>query len=95
VKGEVLVLFCIPQDSAVPTADLASQVTAEVERRLGRALRPDAVHIVEDLPRTRNGKIVRRAVRAAYLRGDPGDLSSVDNPDSLRAIEGARSESAP
>jgi acetyl-CoA synthetase len=44
---------------------------------------------VPALPRTRSAKIVRRAVRATALGQDPGDMSSVENPEALDAIAGA------
>jgi acetyl-CoA synthetase len=47
------------------------------------------VFFVEALPKTRSAKIVRRAVRAKALGADPGDLSSLENPESLDAIEAA------
>lgn len=45
---------------------------------------------VTDLPKTQSGKIIRRAVEAVYTGEDLGDLSSIDNPDALEAIENAR-----
>jgi acetyl-CoA synthetase len=53
---------------------------------LGRAFKPDRVVFVSALPKTRSAKIVRRAVRAKALGKDPGDLSSVENPESLEDI---------
>ena len=41
---------------------------------------------VPDLPKTRNAKVMRRVIRAAYLGEEPGDLSSLVNPESLEAI---------
>ena len=56
---------------------------------MGKALRPEAIHVVTDLPRTRSGKIMRRVARAAYLGNDPGDLSSLDNPLAVESIRNA------
>ena len=53
---------------------------------LGKAFKPDRVVFVPALPKTRSAKIVRRAVRAQALGQDPGDLSSVENPEALEAI---------
>jgi acetyl-CoA synthetase len=44
------------------------------------------VHLVTDLPKTRNAKVMRRLIRAAYLGQDPGDLSSLENPRAVEAI---------
>ena len=56
---------------------------------MGKALRPEAVYVVSDLPRTRSGKVMRRVARAAYLGIDPGDLSALENPLAVRAIQEA------
>ena len=52
----------------------------------GKAFKPDRVVFVPGLPKTRSAKIVRRAVRARALGTDPGDLSSLENPEVLEQI---------
>ncbi|MNF10969.1 Acetyl-coenzyme A synthetase [compost metagenome] len=47
---------------------------------------PKYLHFVSELPKTRNGKVMRRVIRAAYLGQDTGDLSSLENTDALSAI---------
>jgi acetyl-CoA synthetase len=44
------------------------------------------VRFVQDLPKTRNAKVMRRVIRAAYLGDPPGDLSSLENPQALDDI---------
>ena len=56
---------------------------AQVSHELGKAFAPARLAWVEGLPKTRSAKIVRRAVRAAALGEDPGDLSSLENPQVL------------
>ena len=56
---------------------------------LGKAFTPERIVFVGSLPKTRSAKIVRRAVRAKVLGKDPGDLSSVENPESLEEIANA------
>ena len=53
---------------------------------LGKAFKPDRVLVVGGLPKTRSAKIVRRAVRATALGSDPGDLSTLENPETLEEI---------
>jgi acetyl-CoA synthetase len=89
VKGEVAWIFCVPAPGTDAAAELADEVAAAVADELGKAFRPDRVEFVPALPKTRSAKIVRRAVRATAVGGDPGDLSSVENPESLSAIEAA------
>jgi acetyl-CoA synthetase len=61
-------------------------VAEQVAAALGRAFKPDRVLVVSSLPKTRSAKIVRRAVRARALGQDPGDLSSLENPEALEEI---------
>ena len=83
VKGEVAWIFCC----LLPGAEASEAEVAEtVAGELGRAFKPERIVFVEALPKTRSAKIVRRAVRAAALGTDPGDLSSLENPESLDAI---------
>jgi len=86
VKGEVAWVFCVlaPGRSATPE-EVAGLVAAD----LGKAFAPDRVVFVPALPKTRSAKIVRRAVRATALGTDPGDLSSVENPETLDEISAA------
>jgi acetyl-CoA synthetase len=86
VKGEVAWVFCVLAPGAEASEeDVAALVAAE----LGKAFTPDRVVFVPALPKTRSAKIVRRAVRATALGRDPGDLSSVENPEALDAIASA------
>ena len=73
VKGEVAWVFCV----LAPARSVSAEEVA------------DLVFFVPALPKTRSAKIVRRAVRATALGTDPGDLSSVENPEALEAISAA------
>jgi len=66
---------------------LRADISARIAAELGKPLRPEAVEIVGALPKTRSGKVMRRVIRAAYLGLDPGDISSLDDPSSVQAIE--------
>jgi acetyl-CoA synthetase len=86
VKGEVAWVFCVlkPTDEASPA--LSRQVADTIADELGKAFKPERIVFVPALPKTRSAKIVRRAVRARALGQDPGDLSSLENPDALDEI---------
>jgi acetyl-CoA synthetase len=58
-------------------------VTATVANVLGQIFRPREVIVVQELPKTQNGKIVRRLIRQKYLGEPLGDLSTVANPSAL------------
>ena len=85
-KGQAAWVVCVLVPGSEPSDELADEVAACVERALGKPFRPDRVGFVPSLPKTRSAKIVRRAVRAAALGQDPGDISSVENPESLTEI---------
>jgi acetyl-CoA synthetase len=86
VKGEVAWVFCVLAPGHDASAGLAAEVGRLVARALGKAFQPERVVFVPALPKTRSAKIVRRAVRAKALGTDPGDLSSVENPEALEDI---------
>jgi acetyl-CoA synthetase len=81
-KGTALVGICVGSQEDAPPETLREFVAKE----LGKPLRPDRIHFVTALPKTRNGKIVRRAIRAAYLHEDAGDISALENPGVLEEI---------
>jgi len=84
VKGEVAWLYCV----LAPGVDASAEDVAQaVSDELGKAFKPDRVLFVSALPKTRSAKIVRRAVRARALGEDPGDLSTLENPEALEEIE--------
>ena len=86
VKGEVAWIFCVLRPNEDGTPALAFEISNAVTDELGKAFKPERIVFVPSLPKTRSAKIVRRAVRARVLGKDPGDLSSLENPDSLDAI---------
>ncbi len=85
-KGEVAVVFAVLKPGFDPTTQLAAQIADKIAEVLGKPLRPQAVHFVPDLPRTRNAKIMRRVVRAVHLGKPPGDISALENPAALEQI---------
>ncbi len=88
VKGQKLVVFIVPKPDAPD--GLPQAATREVEKHLGKAFRPGAVHLVRELPKTRSQKIMRRVIRNLYTGQAPGDLTSLDNPSALDAVAAAR-----
>jgi acetyl-CoA synthetase len=89
VKGETAWIFCCLLPGSEPSEELAAAIAATVAGELGKAFKPDRIVFVDALPKTRSAKIVRRAVKAKALGTDPGDLSSLENPESLEAIGAA------
>ena len=89
VKGEVVWAFCRAAAGSAGGAGLEAELSARVVEALGAPFKPEKVVFVDDLPRTRSAKILRRAIRAAVAAEDPGDLSSLENPGALDSIRTA------
>lgn len=90
VKGEAVACFVVLRPGHSPSHTLAQELAGLVAERLGKPLQPEVVEFVPDLPKTRNAKIMRRVIRAAYLGQDPGDLSALENPAAVAEIGGRR-----
>jgi acetyl-CoA synthetase len=88
-KGEAVWCFAVAVGDAANDENLPAELAAAVAEELGKPFKPSRVVIVPALPKTRSAKILRRAVRAAALGEDPGDLSSAENPEALDAIRAA------
>lgn len=88
VKGTAVVCICVPRPG-IDQAGALKTLSDAVVAGLGGAFRPAQVVLVDDLPRTRNMKMMRRVVRAAWLGDEPGDLSTLVNPESVQAIRAA------
>ncbi|MFL6373315.1 MAG: AMP-binding protein [Pyrinomonadaceae bacterium] len=65
---------------------LSQDLKALVATQMGKPLAPSKIHFISALPKTRNGKVMRRVIRSAYLGEDPGDLSALEDPDCVRQI---------
>lgn len=81
IKGQALVVFVVTQSpSGIAT------IGDRIEQQLGKPFRPKAIYAVVALPKTRNGKIMRRAVKAAYLGNPTGDISAMEDPAVLQWV---------
>src|SRR5438477_1621150 len=90
IKGEALVCFCVLKNGDNASADIAQELKQSVATELGKALAPRNVVFVSDIPKTRNAKVMRRIVRAAYLGEKLGDTSALENPSAIDAITNTR-----
>lgn len=87
LKGTELVCFVVLHSGQEETDDLRNELKAQVVEALGKVDRPRSIFFVDDLPKTRSAKIVRRLIRARHLgEKDLGDLTSVANPEALEGI---------
>jgi acetyl-CoA synthetase len=86
LKGESLVCFCVLKPGYAVEDSLRHTLYEQVCAALGKAFAPHAIEFVPDLPKTRNAKVMRRIIRAAYLGEPLGDISALENPKAVEAI---------
>ncbi|GAA7764927.1 MULTISPECIES: propionate--CoA ligase [Cupriavidus] len=92
LKGQVAMGFCIARDAG-RTATEADRMVFEgelmktVEQQLGAVARPARVFFVNALPKTRSGKLLRRAIQAVAEGRDPGDLTTIEDPTALEQVK--------
>jgi acetyl-CoA synthetase len=86
LKGQVVVAFCVVSPGTDASPQLEAELKAWVGEQMGKPLTPKAIKFVSALPQTRNAKVMRRVIRAAYLGDDPGDLSALVNPEAVEGI---------
>ncbi len=91
LKGQVAMAFAVLKDASVAgDAQASMKVEGEIMKRvdgdLGAVARPSRVRFVTVLPKTRSGKLLRRAIQAVCEGRDPGDLTTLDDPSALEQI---------
>ncbi len=92
LKGQVAMAFAIAKDAsalgdAAARLKLEGEVMKVVDSQLGAVARPARVLFVSALPKTRSGKLLRRAIQAVCEKRDPGDLTTMDDPLALKQIQ--------
>jgi acetyl-CoA synthetase len=88
ITGEKLICICVLNAGVTAGAELERELQDWIGHAMGKALRPAAAKFVDDVPKTRNGKIMRRVLRSVYLGQDPGDLSALEHVQSLEPLRG-------
>jgi acetyl-CoA synthetase len=81
VKGLAIVCACVPMPGVDVGAAGADELSSAIVKGMGASYRPEKIVFLDDLPRTRNQKIMRRVLRAVFENKDPGDLSALANPE--------------
>jgi propionyl-CoA synthetase len=92
LKGQVAMAFAVlkdPSKAATPEAalKLEGEIMKVVDGQLGAVARPSRVRFVSVLPKTRSGKLLRRAIQAVCEARDPGDLTTIEDPTALQQIK--------
>ena len=92
LKGQVAMAFAVPKDTSGLTDEAArlkleGEIMKRVDEQLGAVARPARVRFVTVLPKTRSGKLLRRAIQAVCEKRDPGDLTTIEDPTALQQIK--------
>ena len=91
LKGQVAMAFAVLKDASrvdtdVQAMKLEGEIMKVVDSQLGAVARPARVRFVTVLPKTRSGKLLRRAIQAVCEHRDPGDLTTIEDPTALQQI---------
>lgn len=83
IKGTSMIAFCVLSEEK---ENLEAELKQLIAKEMGKPLQPNRIHFISALPKTRNAKVMRRVIRAAYLGEDAGDLSALENPKAVEEI---------
>jgi propionyl-CoA synthetase len=87
LKGQVAMAFAVLKTPAADALKLEGEIMKLVDSQLGAVARPSRVRFVTVLPKTRSGKLLRRAIQAVCEGRDPGDLTTIEDPSALQQIK--------
>jgi propionyl-CoA synthetase len=92
LKGQVAMAFVIAKDASglndnAARLKLEGDIMKVVDGQLGAVARPARVLFVSALPKTRSGKLLRRALQAVAENRDPGDLTTIEDPSALQQVK--------
>ncbi|MEE9323322.1 MAG: acetate--CoA ligase [Candidatus Aenigmarchaeota archaeon] len=90
LKGECIVAFVVLDKNIKPTEKLRLELREHIAEQIGKIARPEEIWFVEDLPKTRSGKIMRRVIKAKALGKEVGDISTLKNPEAVEEIGKAK-----
>ncbi|UCD13549.1 MAG: acetate--CoA ligase [Thermoplasmatales archaeon] len=90
LKGESITAFVVLKKDVEPIDDMKRELREHVGKEMGKIARPDEIWFVNDVPKTRSGKIMRRVIRAKALGKEVGDISTLANPEAVDEIGKAK-----
>jgi acetyl-CoA synthetase len=86
IKGEVPLAF-VSYKGQKPAEQVKEEVIAQIKQEIGPIAMPKEIYLVDDLPKTRSGKIMRRILRKLFSNEEMGDLSTLSNPETVENIK--------
>ncbi|HET7243652.1 MAG TPA: acetate--CoA ligase [Streptosporangiaceae bacterium] len=92
--GQAVVAYVVPGQDAGPGSSLETELREHVADRIGKIARPQRIIRVEDLPKTRSGKIMRRLLRDTAENREPGDITTLADPSVMERVQQATARSS-
>jgi len=90
IKGESIVALVVLRGGVEPSDELRKELVEHVAKEIGKIAKPGELYFVDDLPKTRSGKIMRRVVRNKIVGGSTGDVSTLMNPEAVEGLDNLR-----
>ena len=90
LKGESITAYVVLKKDIEPSEELRKELREHVGKEMGKIARPDEIWFVNDVPKTRSGKIMRRVIRSKALGKEVGDISTLSNPAAVDEIAKAK-----
>ncbi|MHA1292633.1 MAG: acetate--CoA ligase [Promethearchaeota archaeon] len=87
VKGEVPIVVAVLKEGFEGNEALANEIKNLIREKIGPVATPKSVHFAISLPKTRSGKVIRRAIKRIAEGRDPGDLSTIEDPTTIDKIK--------
>ncbi|MEM5772759.1 MAG: acetyl-coenzyme A synthetase, partial [Candidatus Aenigmatarchaeota archaeon] len=87
IKGEVPIAFVVLKVGFEASEKLSSELVELVAKKIGPIAKPAKIVYVQDLPKTRSGKIMRRIIKNLIKKEEPGDVSTLANPESVEKLK--------
>ncbi len=87
IKGESIVAFVVLKQGSSPSEPLRKELREHVAHDIGKIAQPDELYFVNDLPKTRSGKIMRRVIRKKVVGEPVGDISTLMNPEAVAELD--------
>lgn len=89
IKGEQIVIFAIAAKGVEESQDLKNEIIQTVREQIGSFAKPSGIYFVQELPKTRSGKIMRRLIKAVVLGGALGDVTTLEDGASMEEVKSA------
>lgn len=94
IKGTVAISFVVTNVPQIDKKSLEQELKKWMIQKMGKALQPKEIYCIRQLPKTQNGKIMRRVIRSIYIGEATGDLSSLENRDVIEEIRSLQNHSS-